>query len=198
MKNKVAVYYDMLADDNNDPVFDPEPLREYMNKWDGQGFIERMKLNKSKSVLEIGVGTGRLAVQTAPLCGTFFGIDISPKTVEKAKKNLAEYKNVNLRCCDFINDSIEGIFDVIYSSLTFMHFAEKQRAIDKAASLLKNGGRFLLSIDKNTEKRIDYGTVSLDIYPDDPEDTEDYLKITGFSIVERYETEFAVIFVSEK
>lgn len=32
----VMKHYDKLIDENNDPVHDPESLKEYMNKWDGQ------------------------------------------------------------------------------------------------------------------------------------------------------------------
>ena len=63
----VKEHYDLLIEEGNDPVYDNERLKDYMNKWDGQIFIESMKLNKNKTVLEIGVGTGRIAVKTAPL-----------------------------------------------------------------------------------------------------------------------------------
>ena len=74
-------HYDKLIDENNDPVHDTKFLKDYMDRWDGERFIESLQLNKSKSVLEIGVGTGRLALKTAPLCEAFFGIDISSKTI---------------------------------------------------------------------------------------------------------------------
>ena len=54
----VIRHYDKLIDENNDPVHDPKPLREYMDKWDGLTFVDRLQLHKEKSVLEIGVGTG--------------------------------------------------------------------------------------------------------------------------------------------
>ena len=75
-------HYDALIDEGNDPVFDPPILQKYMDKWDGQAFIDAMELNHNKSVLEIGVGTGRLTVRAAPLCGDFCGIVLSPKTVK--------------------------------------------------------------------------------------------------------------------
>lgn len=103
--NDVILHYDLLIDEGNDPVHDPEPLQDYMNKWDGQDFINAMQLDKTKSVLEIGVGTGRLAVRVAPLCDKFCGIDISPKTVNKAKENLVQYSNVNLICGNFLTHS---------------------------------------------------------------------------------------------
>ena len=48
---RVVYHYDLLIDENNDPVHDPKPLQEYMNKWDGPAFIEQMQLNNNKSVL---------------------------------------------------------------------------------------------------------------------------------------------------
>ena len=53
-------HYNKLIDENNDPARDPKPLRDYMDKWDGEKFIESMRLDKSKSVLEIGIGTDGL------------------------------------------------------------------------------------------------------------------------------------------
>ena len=46
-----ADYYDRLIGENNDPVRDPPRLKEYMDKWDGAGFIEKMELSPDKSVL---------------------------------------------------------------------------------------------------------------------------------------------------
>lgn len=119
--NDVIQHYDLLIEENNDPVHDPKPLQDYMNKWDGQAFIDKMELDKDKSVLEIGVGTGRLAVKTAPLCKEYCGIDISPKTISRAKENLHGCGNVMLICDDFLCHKFDCFYDVIYSSLTFMH-----------------------------------------------------------------------------
>ncbi len=190
--------YDLLIDENNDPVHDPKPLRDYMDKWDGQAFIDSMELDNNKSVLEIGVGTGRLAVRVAPLCGQFCGIDISPKTIDRAKEYLAEYRNVELICADFLSYKFDRKFDVIYSSLTFMHIEEKQTAINKVAALLKDDGKFVLSIDKSKSEYIDTGTRKIKIYPDTKEKTVEYIKAAGLTILNQYDTEFAHIFVVQK
>ena len=194
----VVRHYDLLIDENNDPVHDPKPLQDYMDKWDGQVFIDKMELNKDKSVLEIGVGTGRLAVRVAPLCGEFYGVDISPKTIGRAKDNLAEYRNIDLICADFLSYKFDRKFDVIYSSLTFMHIEKKQTAINKVATLLKDGGKFVLSIDKSKSEYIDTGTRKIKIYPDTKEKTVEYIKAAGLTILNQYDTEFATIFVVQK
>lgn len=197
LNNSVIQHYDLLIDENNDPARDPKPLQDYMDKWDGQSFIDKMDLNKSKSVLEIGVGTGRLAVRTAPLCGKFCGIDISPKTIERAKQNLSEYSNVNLICGNFLTHDFQTGFDVIYSSLTFMHIEDKQSAFNKIASLLNQNGILVLSIDKNQEKYIDFGTRKIKVYPDSPDDIKAYMKNANLDLIEQYETENAHIFIAK-
>lgn len=194
----VIEHYDLLIDDNNDPVHDPKPLQDYMDKWDGQDFIDKMNLDKDKSVLEIGIGTGRLAVRIAPLCGKFCGVDISPKTIERAKENLAEHDNVKLLCSDFLTLEIPHSFNVIFSSLTFMHIEEKQSAVNKVASLLKNGGRFVLSIDKNRDRFIDFGTRKIKVFPDTLEKMKTYITNSNLLLIEQYETEFAHILVAVK
>ena len=56
----VISHYDLLIEEHNDPFRDPPALQEYMCKWDGEPFLEALELAKDKSVLEIGVGTGRI------------------------------------------------------------------------------------------------------------------------------------------
>ena len=198
MNSEIIQHYDLLIDENNDPVHDPKPLRDYMDKWNGQAFIDKMNLDKDKSVLEIGVGTGRLAVRVAPLCGQFYGIDISKKTIDRAKENLSEQTNVKLLCGDFQIIDIFCSFDVIYSSLTFMHIEEKQTAINKVAALLKDSGKFILSIDKNQDGFIDTGTRKITVFPDTPAKIKSYISNSGLLLTEQYETEFAHIFIAEK
>ena len=163
-------HYNKLIDENNDPARDPKPLRDYMDKWDGEKFIESMELDKSKSVLEIGIGTGRLAIKVAPNCKSLCGIDISEKTIQRATENLLLYQNIKLICDDFMSFKFETQFDVIYSSLTFMHMQDKLSAIQKIASLMTNNGLFVLSIDKNQNEYIDMGDRKIKIYPDNPND----------------------------
>ncbi len=194
--NDVVKHYDTMIEENNDPVYDSKSLKEYMDKWDGQSFIDEMLLTSNKSVLEIGVGTGRLAIRVASLCGEFVGIDISPKTANKACENLKEFPNAKILCLDFMEYQPDRHFDVIYSSLTFMHICDKKKAIEKVSSLLNNGGRFVLSIDKNQENIIDYGTRKITIFPDRPKSILRYLSESGMKILKQYETEFAHIFVS--
>ena len=194
----VSEHYDWLIEQGDDPVFDNEDLKAYMNKWDGQQFIDELNLNKNKTILEIGVGTGRIAIKTAPLCKQFYGIDISQKTSAKAIENLKKFDNCSVISDYFLTYNFSTKFDVIYSSLTFMHIIEKEYAIKKVFDLLNVGGRFVLSIDKNNSNYIDMGDRKLEIFPDDFKETKNYILSAGFTITKILETEFAFIFVCDK
>ena len=95
--------------------------------------------------------------------------------------------------CNFVSK-----FDVIYSSLTFMHIKDKENAIHKIASLLSDGGRLVLSIDKNQSDIIDYGTRQVKIYPDNPETISECIKKVGLVLMKTEETEFACIITALK
>ena len=196
--NDTIHHYDKLIDENNDPFRDPPVLKEYMDKWDGQAFIDEMQLNNDKTVLEVGVGTGRLADKVCGFCKQFTGIDFSPKTIERAKENLKEFMNTALICGDFLTHDFKTRFDVVYSSLTFFHFADKKAAVEKVASLLNDNGRFILSISKNQENTVDYGDRKINLYPDSACAINNHLTESDLKVLNTFETEFAYIFTSIK
>ena len=194
----VITHYDLLIDENNDPFRDPPSLQEYMNGWDGELFLESLELSKNKNALEIGIGTGRIAVKVAPYCIRLTGIDISPKTIERAKENLKEYSNICFVCGDFNEYDFVETFDVIYSSLTMMHFKDKNHVISKVATLLNDGGIFCLSIDKNQSKYINMGTRKLKIHPDTPDNIISLINASSMNVANVFETDNAYIIVSNK
>lgn len=198
MQNETIRHYELLIEEDNDPVRDPEPLRTYMDGWDGEAFLQALCLDKSQSVLEIGVGTGRLALRIAPGCSSFTGVDISPGTIRRAEENLADLRNVRLLCGDFMTAELSGPFDVICSSLTFLHIREKAQAIRKIAALLVPGGRTVLSLDKNQSTVLDYGTRRLTVYPDDPASIAGHMAAAGLTVLPVITTEFANIVIGVK
>lgn len=194
----VREHYDRLIAMGNDPFLDGPELRAYMDKWDGEPFIDALGLTGAESVLEIGVGTGRLAARCAPRCKRFVGVDLSPKTVERARVNLSAHKNVELICADFFAYTFSERFDVIYSSLTFMHFSDKGTAVKKAAECLKPSGRFCLSVSRDGSRFIDMGDYRVRVYPDRSDVLVPAFRSAGLELKSRFETEFAEVFVCEK
>ena len=192
MKNTIK-HYDLLIDEGFNFATDSPILREYMDKWDGEDFIKQLNLSNNIDILEIGVGTGRLADKTINKCNSFVGIDISPKTIEKAKQNFINSQKIKLICGDFIQYNFDKVFDLIYSSLTFMHIEDKEKAIFKVRSLLNDKGRFVISLDKNQDNILDYGTRKIRIFPDNPNEIINLIEKSGMIFEEKFETEFAII-----
>ena len=79
-----------------------------------------------------------------------------------------------------------------------MHFEDKERVISKVDTLLKDGGIFCLSIDKNQNKYIDYGTRKIRIYPDTSENIGSIINSSSMKVSRVFETDNAYIFACNK
>lgn len=192
-------HYDLLIDAGDDPVHDPPQLREHMDKWDGAAFLALLQLAPDKSVLEIGVGTGRLALRVLRAgCARLVGCDLSAKTLARARENLSEYANIELVCGDFLDLDFGSTFDVVYSSLTFLHIRDKAAAIRKVCALLSEQGRFVVSLDKDRSTRLEYGDHAVQVYPDSVEEIAALLESSGLSIERIVKTDHAHLLAAVK
>lgn len=198
MDVEVIRHYDLLVEEGNDPARDPSVLQAYMDQWDGAPFLENLALDPEKDLLEIGVGTGRLARRVCGRCRHFTGVDLSEKSVCRAAENLAAFQNVTLLQGDFLTLTLPGPFHCVYSSLTFLHIRDKGRAVCRAAGLLREGGRLVLSLDKSRGEVLDYGSRRLRVYPDCPAEIGYYMQLAGLEIIRQYQTARAWILVGRK
>lgn len=194
----LSEHYDLLIDENNDPVYDPKLLKDFMDKSDGQYFINCLNLTPMKDVLEIGVGTGRLANRVAGKCNSFCGIDISEKTVIRAKENLNEFDNVSIILGDFLEYSFNEFYDVIYASQVFWHIQDKQKAISKIVNLLKKNGILVLSIEKVQSDVLEYISRKIRMFPDNIESILKFLENSNLSIRHIEDIENAYVIVANK
>jgi len=178
--NNISRHYDLLIENGNDPVLDCKELANYMDKWDGKEFINLLNLDAYKTVLEIGCGTGRIAKKIIKQCKKYVGIDISSKTVDVAKNHFKDFNNAFFINEDFLKYKDTEKYDVIFSTLTFMHIKDKKKALNNVFNLLKNKGEFILSIDKNQQNFIDTGYSRIEVYPDNPTYISKTLTSLGF------------------
>lgn len=196
--NNVCKHYDLLIENGNDPVLDCKELADYMDKWDGKEFINLLNLDPSKTVLEIGCGTGRIAKKIISQCKKYVGIDISTKTVNIARNHFENFDNAFFVNEDFLEYKANQKYDVIYSTLTFMHIKEKEEALIRVFNLLKSKGKFVLSIDKNQQDFIDTGYSKIVIYPDNPTNICNILKTLRFVKIKTTEIDNAYIITAQR
>ena len=80
-------------------------------------------LNRYDVVLELGCGIGRIGREIAPLCGKWFGADISKNLIEIAKQRMNPLKNVDFSVLNktSLQPFPDHFFDKVYSHAVFIH-----------------------------------------------------------------------------
>src|SRR5215831_5797377 len=110
--------------------------------------IEMIDLKENMNFLDIGCGTGWAIGQAANVInnnGEFYGVDISPKMITKAKENFQDKNNFH-----FIEANSESIplddnfFDVIICTNSFHHYLHPDKAMNEISRLLKHGGKIYI------------------------------------------------------
>jgi len=109
------------------------------------GVVSLLDIKENICVLDIGCGTGWALGQIAKLVdgkGSFYGIDLSAKMIEKAKENFKEQKQFQ-----FMKANAESIplednkFDVIICTNSFHHYLNPDKALKEMYRLLKAEGK---------------------------------------------------------
>ena len=175
-------HYEKLTEEDIDLFNNSRALRDYMSRWDGPLFFNALGDLSDRDVLEIGVGTGRIAKAVLERgCKNLTGIDISPKTIKLAKSDLSGYSNTELIVADCESFVRNESFDVVYSVLTFMHIERKQRALTNIVTSLRLGGHLVLSID-DAKEWFDFGIRRIRLYAAPPEDYVAWLRALGCDV----------------
>ena len=101
-------------------------------------------INQHDTVLELGCGIGRIGREIAPLCGKWFGADISKNLIEITKQRMSHLKNVEF--CVLEKTSLrpfpDHFFDKVYSHAVFIHIDKEDifLYLREIARVLKPGG----------------------------------------------------------
>ncbi len=123
----------------------------------GRRLAEMMGIKEGDTVLDVGCGTGRLALHLSKVVGpsgAVVGIDPSPYRIRVAESKLKGLAHDNLRFAigqgeDLISLS-SGAFDHVYYSAVFHWIGDKAAALAEAKRVLKPGGTIgMTTVDKN-------------------------------------------------
>lgn len=126
-------------------TLDKKSLRnDYLRNAQSQ-VISLLNVQQGVHFLDVGCGTGWAVGQVASLIhdqGLFYGVDLSPKMIEKAKSNFSArdhlfFTQANVECIPLES----SFFDVIICTNSFHHYPNPAKALAEIYRLLKIGGK---------------------------------------------------------
>lgn len=107
--------------------------------------ISLLNVHPGIHFLDIGCGTGWAVEHVAELVddqGLFYGVDLSPKMIEKAKSNFHGRANLFFTQANVESIPLENeFFDIIICTNSFHHYPNPAKALDEIYRLLKSGGK---------------------------------------------------------
>jgi len=112
---------------------------EYM-----QQYAEFCGLNKKDTLLDVACGTGEYAIYCAQKIKKVYGVDLSQKMVEVARKNANEFqlKNISFKVQDVLKLPFESdYFSIVNCKSALHHFDEYRENICEMKRCCKPGGR---------------------------------------------------------
>jgi ubiquinone/menaquinone biosynthesis C-methylase UbiE len=100
------------------------------------------------AILDVGCGTGRLlrtAAEQFPKA-RLEGVDAAEGMVEQAKASAAPATNINFQLATAEHlPFADGQFDLVFSTMTFHHWADQRRGIAEIARAMAPSGRWILA-----------------------------------------------------
>lgn len=118
-----------------------------------EALVRETGITQDSRVLEIGIGTGRIAISVAEHVRRLFGLDLSVEMMNKLRLKLAntnlkiEIAQANALHLPFASET----FDVAYAVHVYHLVSGWQDALLDARRVLKPGGNFVVSFHKRDE-----------------------------------------------
>jgi ubiquinone/menaquinone biosynthesis C-methylase UbiE len=144
--NPSAPYFEKVADqwDKLRSGYFTEAVRE--------SAVQKAYLHPQMIVADIGTGTGFIAAGLAPLVKRVHVLDGSPEMIDVARKNLAQFENVEFHVADGLAlPWPETSLDAVFANMYLHHCPDPLAAIREMVRLLRPGGRLVLTdLDTHT------------------------------------------------
>lgn len=126
--------------------------------------FNKIKLRGLSRVLDVGCGTGEIAVEIARNKGPrVFGIDLNPKMVESCKKRFQEKKlSGEFRVANAKNLPFEeNFFDMTYCSYLFLWIDTPEVVLREMVRVTKSDGYIIALAEPDYGGKVDYPELGL-------------------------------------
>jgi SAM-dependent methyltransferase len=147
---EVAAHYDESAE--HDPMFSPDainPIVDFLAEVAGSG-----------RALELGIGTGRIALPLAERGVPVSGIDLSEAMVERLRAKPGGDR-IDVTIGDFATTKVEGTFTLaylVYNTIQNLTTQDAQVAcFENVATHLEPGGCFVIEVGIPSLQRLPFG-----------------------------------------
>jgi SAM-dependent methyltransferase len=117
-----------------------------------EGVVQRARLQAGEQVLDLGTGTGAVAIRAASLVGAaghVTGVDISGEMLALARQRAVALELPNVTFREGRAEAIPGdssCCDVLLASLSLMYVIDRAAAAREIARVLRPGGRFVAAV----------------------------------------------------
>lgn len=139
-------------------IFLPISISCQTQKWDGEyytknssyqyewatSYLQDIKLNNYKSILDLGCGTGNISAYIAQLApkSTIVGVDLSENMIKTAQTQYASIANLSFQIANAQDFSLKKQFNLIISTSVFHWIKNQQAALESVAQHLAPQGEF--------------------------------------------------------
>jgi ubiquinone/menaquinone biosynthesis C-methylase UbiE len=129
-------------------TWDDDPGHERRQVAIARAIKEVVNLSPRMTAIDIGAGTGRLSILLADLVSSVVVTDPSAGMVQVARERIeAAELGDRLRAvqADLTTDRLDGVYDVVWSSMALHHVQDLDRLLRSLAGLLIDGGRLCIA-----------------------------------------------------
>lgn len=156
----------------------------YLNTFEQKKLLPLLGNIRGKRILDVGAGTGRLAVELAKFPGAeITALDVSSEMLEQLKK-----KNQHIECV--VGDAenlpfVSGSFDVVVAAFLVVHLKDPRRFFDEAYRVLKDGGWLVVTNINQKDPptvKTSQGDIIIESFYHRPEKIRQILESLAFAI----------------
>jgi len=160
---------------------------KYLNSFEDGQVLKILGDVKGKKVLDVGAGTGRLAVKLSEAGAIVTALDLSEKMLEILKRKSRKIEIVfgDAENLDFEDDS----FDIVVGAFLIVHLKNPSIFFEEVYRVLKLNGIFLVTNINQKEPppvEIKDGEIKIESFYHQPENLKEKLENLAFAVEEKF------------